>query len=170
MDDWQSFIGEHPDTEVMLYVRSHPEMLNAPDEGEQYLLEAAAYFLREALVENLLVQGADPNQVDTAGESALHSAIKAYGQGPGTSLSIVKLLIEHGADIERRCFPDFTALHRACVSGALDVVSLLVVQGADINARSEDRGDGGRRPLDIAEMYKHKHLTQYLRDCGGKNA
>ncbi len=72
--------------------------------------------------------------------------------------------------IEKRGFPDFTALHRACLTGAIDIVSLLLSHGADINARSEDRGDGGRRPLDIAEMHKHKVIAQHLRERGGKYA
>ncbi len=171
MEDWDEFICERTDDEVLEYIRAHPELVNIPDYAtEQCLLEQAAFYLRAALVDGLLEMGADPNHLDPAGQLPLHSAIASYSDNPELSLTITRSLLGHGADIEKRGLPDFTALHRACVVGALDVVSLLLSLGADVNAKSEDRGDGGRTPLDVAEMHKHREVAQCLRDHGGKYA
>jgi ankyrin repeat protein len=171
MENWDEFICERTDDDVMVYIRAHPELVNTPDcATEQCLLEQAAFYLRTALVDGLLEMGADPNHLDPAGQLPLHSAIASYRDNPELSLTITKSLLRHGADIEKRGLPDFTALHRACLVGALDVVSLLLSCGADANARSEDRGDGGRTPLDVAEMHKHREVAQCLRNHGGENA
>ena len=171
MEDWEAFMCERADSEVVEYIRGHPELINVPDEStEQCLLDRAAYYLRGDLVEELLKMGADPNHLDPAGQLPLHSAIASYNDEPKMSLAIANALLRYGADIEKRGYPDFTALHRACLVGAHEVVSLLLSLGADVNPRSEDRGDGGRTPLDVAEMHKHREIAQYLRNHGGKNA
>ncbi|HEV2611530.1 MAG TPA: ankyrin repeat domain-containing protein [Noviherbaspirillum sp.] len=171
MEYWEEFIGRQTDAEVLQYVHNHPELINARDEStDHYLLERAAFTLRLDLVEALLGLGANPNQLDPAGQLPLHSAIEAYWDNPRKSLALTKLLIDHGADIENRGYPDFTALHRASLRNAFDIVILLVTMGADINARSEDRGDGGRTPLDVAEMHKLSGIAQYLREHGAVNA
>jgi ankyrin repeat protein len=170
MEDWDEFIYEHSDSAVVEYVRAHPEFINTPDSSEQYLLRGAAFYLRVELVEQLLKLGAELNQLDPAGQLPLHSAIESYSDDPAKSLTLVKTLLNYGADIERRGYPDFTALHRACLSGSLDIVLLLLSHGANINARAEDRGDGGRRPLDVAEMHKHEAIVECLRAHGGNYA
>lgn len=170
VQDWDDFIGERTDAEILQYVRTHPESINAPDSSERFLLRATAWYLRVEVVEQLLKMGAQPNVVDPCGDLPLHSAIGSCSDEPAKSLAVVKTLLDHGADIEQRGYPDFTALHRACLSGSLDIVLLLLSRGADVNARSEDRGDGGRRPLDIAQMHGRESIAQCLRAQGGQAA
>jgi ankyrin repeat protein len=55
----------------------------------------------------------------------------------------VRLLIERGADLDRRDFPDNAApLHLAAVHGDLETISLLVEAGADVDGRGDDYGIG----------------------------
>jgi ankyrin repeat protein len=54
-----------------------------------------------------------------------------------------RLLIERGADLDAREFPDNAApLHFAAMYGDLDMVRLLVEAGADVDGRGDDPGVG----------------------------
>ena len=51
----------------------------------------------------------------------------------------VRLLIERGADLNRRDFPDNAApLHFAAMYGDLETIRLLVEAGADIDGKGDD--------------------------------
>lgn len=167
---WDDLIWQDFDSGLRHLIQTESSRVNLPDLSGEYVLERAAFHQRTDLVEKLLSSGAYPNQLDDLGQLPLHSALVYYEDEPEASFAIVKLLLDHGADIEKRGYPDFTALHRACLANAFDIVKLLLDHGAEINARSEDRGDGGRTALDIAEMYKHQQIVHYLRLKGGKNA
>jgi ankyrin repeat protein len=53
------------------------------------------------------------------------------------------LLIERGADLNRRDFPDNAApLHFAAAHGDLEMIRLLVEAGADVESRGDDHGVG----------------------------
>jgi ankyrin repeat protein len=66
------------------------------------------------------------------GETALHLAA---GEG---HLEIVKLLLEHGADVNAKTAYE-TALHLAAGEGHLEIVKLLLEHGADVNAKTAVR-------------------------------
>lgn len=170
IESWDDLIWGASAMSLLETINGEPALINMPDSFGEYAIQCAAFNHKADLVEALLKLGADPNQLDDQGQLPLHSAMTYYEDNPAESLSIVKLLLSYGADIEKRGYPDFTALHRACLSNALDVVQVLLNVGAEINARSEDRGDGGRTPLDVAEMHKHHQIAAYIRQRGGKNA
>jgi ankyrin repeat protein len=75
----------------------------------------------------LLDQGADVAELDTAGEPALLIASLAG------HADVVALLLEHGSDIHVRNKGGLTALHAAAYGGNLEVVELLVAKGAPVN-------------------------------------
>ncbi|KAI8514584.1 Unconventional myosin-XVI [Branchiostoma belcheri] len=66
------------------------------------------------------------------GETALHWASR-YGQ-----TGVVKLLIQHGADVGARDIDGGTALHLAIRNGHTRIVELLIQHGADVTARDKD--------------------------------
>lgn len=89
----------------------------------------------------LLSNGADPHAMDHHGRGPLHYAVDWQ------NVEIVKLLLEVGADVNKRCKCDMTVLHIAV--GQLrdaEMVKLLLEAGADINAS----GDNMPPPLHIA--------------------
>ena len=65
-------------------------------------------------------------------------------------LNVVKLLIESGADIQRRGQFGYTALHAAAQCGHLEVVQALVKYGASVNCKNDD----GDIPLILGVLEK----------------
>lgn len=74
------------------------------------------------------------------------------------SLSMLKLLLDCGANIEQSCKQGSTPLLAACSAGFRVGVQLLVERGANLKARSED----GRTCLLIAQKRRHQSLVDYL--------
>lgn len=105
---------------------------------------------RVAEVEALLRRGADPNlRVNLPGPFAF------WGGGPSKASSddrtilmltagnpktdILRLLLEHGADVNRKQNGSFasTALDLAALSGSVEGLKLLIAKGAEMNPRNE---------------------------------
>merc|ERR1719329_313796 len=85
----------------------------------------------------LLEQGANVNQRNTSGNTAL---MEAASMG---ALDIMRLLIENGANVNQENTRGNTALMQAVSMGALNIVCLLVEQGANMNEQDKC----GRTPL-----------------------
>ena len=81
-------------------------------------------------VEELIDKGADVNQKDEDGNTALMRA-SYWGYK-----EVVELLIRNGADVNQKDEDGNTALMRASCGGRKEVVELLIQKGADVNAKS----------------------------------
>jgi len=95
-----------------------------------------------------------PNQLGRW--TALHFASDAG------RLDNVKVLLEHGASVDRPSGSDRTALHIACVKGNLDIVSTLIDHGADLGCKDLD----GWLALHFASYNKHIEIVKLLLDAG----
>lgn len=82
----------------------------------------------ENVVRLLLERGADPKAVETDGSTPLHSA------AAGGLVSIMKLLIEHGAEVGAKS-KDGTALALVAYYGHENAVRFLISKGADVTDR-----------------------------------
>jgi cytohesin len=117
-------------------------------------LEAAAYNAQPEACDKLLHYGADPNTFhEPTGETVLHQAITKTTSASERTL-IVKSLIAHGADVNRKTVPGVetqcfmrdirtrgeTPLHRAAAYGDSEMVSALIEAGAD-KAAKDMNGD-----------------------------
>jgi ankyrin len=91
----------------------------------------------------------------------------------------MRLLIEHGADLQARTKRGFSALHFAARDGDLDATQLLLDAGVDVNIRSQpdpsEKGggptydatiSGGSTPLLVATVRGHLELAEFLLDRG----
>lgn len=90
--------------------------------------------MQEALASGEINVNACPNWDSWEGETALHRAAE-YGH-----LELVRLLISHGAEIERRDHSPVgpkTALHIAAHNGHVPIVEELLQNGADVTTRGE---------------------------------
>eukprot|EP00210_Caulerpa_lentillifera_P006930 g6626.t1 len=80
----------------------------------------------------LLSHGADITTPREDGSSALDLAIMTE------DISLMKLLMDQGFNIEHKCSRGWTPLMTACSRGFSKGVALLIKRGADINAQNED--------------------------------
>jgi hypothetical protein len=122
--------------------------VNYRDEsGDTVLMDAVHLNQPLELILLLLDEGADVNAKNTnknyfkEEESAL-----IYAAGNPHSASIIKLLLERGANVNIQDGKGRTALMRQAFWGGLEEVKLLLSKGADVNIKDKN----GRTALEIA--------------------
>ncbi|KAF2848254.1 ankyrin [Plenodomus tracheiphilus IPT5] len=81
---------------------------------------------RTALVRFLLDHGANPNQLQGPDRNGPGTCLRTAVQR--SSLEVIELLIQHGAQIEQS-----GAMHQAAVNGRIDAMDLLLRCGANVN-------------------------------------
>jgi len=117
--------------------------------------EGHAFEAKKALecMKHLILQGADINKADEDGYTPLIFACRIGSTG----IERVKLLVEHGADVNGECnyLGKSYVLHFAADSGSVPLVKYLVEQGA--NPRNKDHK--GRKPVNLAGS---KGVRDYL--------
>ena len=124
-------------------------------------LQAAAEEVRVSVVEALLSAGADPMAMNHRHESLLYrvadSARRRWSWGPAgrvdsgvkEAASVVRALVEAGADVSSRDYWFETPLHVAAGFGSTAVVEALLAAGADAMAQRFD----GVTPLHAGSDY-----------------
>jgi ankyrin repeat protein len=103
------------------------------------LLHKAAKLDNIHCVEFLLTKGISASVKDNGGRMPLHYCV-ANHSFTNDRAKIVKLLLDHGADMEDKTDSGIPALHLAAVYGTTDMVQLLLNLGANVNAKNE-QGD-----------------------------
>jgi uncharacterized protein len=116
------------------------------------------------LVEWLMAKGANVNVNCCGGDTPLDIAISI---GLKTqSYELFQFLLDHGADPEFRGFNTQTALHTACVWGAMPAIETLLARGANVNARSLI--DGAWTPLMAAAAAGRADIVELLLRHGAR--
>lgn len=146
---------------VAALIRGHPELHSYV--GQAGGLIDVLYREAPALLETALEAGRGPD----AGQAGRCEALLQVAACEG-HLDLLRLLICHGADLERRNKYGEVALGYACSWGQLEAVKILVEAGADVNAIEVDPETGYRNtPLDCTRQYPE--IAAYLRGCGGRH-
>ncbi|XP_029658013.1 sarcoplasmic reticulum histidine-rich calcium-binding protein [Octopus sinensis] len=96
----------------------------------------------------------DINSINSAGLTPLHQAVL------DGNIAVTKLLIAHGADVNKQDEDFWTPLHAACAEGHSDIVRYLLAQGADRQILT----DNGERPLDLVEPTDFSTIKAMLED------
>lgn len=102
----------------------------------------------------------DISGINDAGLTPLHQAVL------DGNIMAVRLLIQHGADINKQDEDSWTPLHAACAEGHADIVKFLLKNGADKTILTED----GERPLDLVEPTDFPTIRVMLGDAAGKSS
>ena len=82
-----------------------------------------------SILKNFLDKGASAQTTDEELNTPLHNVLHA---------SFVKLLLEHGADIDAKNRQGHTPLYAACASGRLEAAEELIAHGADVKEVTSD--------------------------------
>jgi ankyrin repeat protein len=145
---------------VMAQIKETPALLEAHSGDGWTPLHLAAFFGSQPLAEGLLAQGAsiDSRSTNNMQNTPLHAAVA------GRHASMVRFLLERGADANARQSGGWTPLQGAAQAGDRDMVEALIANGAQINARA----DNNQCALDMALMRGHQELAELLEGLGAK--
>ena len=114
----------------------------------------------EARLRSLLDSGADPNQRDANGNSALIAAVAAG------HASAARVLLAAGANPNLASSGGRTPLIEAAIGGRMEIARLLISAGADVN--TSERGAG--TALEAAEREGHTAMAALLRSSGARTS
>jgi len=130
----------------------------------RYPLHAAAFSEKIEVVRKLIeYDPADINAKDEDGDTPLLLVSGGLSFKDG---SVLRFLLEHGADVNVRNQFGWTPLHLASIngSGALGVVRLMLKHGAEVEAKNKS----GKTALNFAAERGHDEVVELLREHGAK--
>jgi ankyrin repeat protein len=152
--------GEHFQTADLL--RHNGADLDVRGQYGRNPLPAAAYSGILEVVRILIeCDPANINAREEDGETPLHWASRSYNFKDG---SVLRLLLEHGADVNAQSQTGRTPLHVASYRGALEVVRVLLEHGADVEPKKND----GNTALQEAAGRGHDEIVNLLQEHGAK--
>jgi ankyrin repeat protein len=126
------------------------------DEFIQPEIVKASYANDYETVARLLNEGADPNEHDQLGATALH------GAAVRDNAAMARLLISHGADARFSLDGEWPPIY-AAVRNSVEVTKLLIDQGVDVNASV---GSSGDTPMTWASHENRADIAEVLRHAG----
>jgi len=141
------------------------------DQRGSTALHGAVYWGQQEAAEVLLEAGADPNASSRDGFLQIAPLGSAVATTPGIPqpsddedavLGLVRLLLEHGADVNGRRGDGMTALHAACWRGLARVAQELLDAGADPALTATAGPHQGQTPADTAHAQGHLVLAARL--------
>ena len=135
-------------------IADNPGVINHHASDGFTLLGLACFFGHEGIAEFLISAGADVNLPanNSLQVYPLHSAVAAK------NISIARLLLQHGADVNAKQMSGITPLHSAAHNGQTAMVELLLANNADKNSRTEE----GKSPADMAEEAGFKEISESI--------
>jgi hypothetical protein len=133
------------------------KMENIRDEKGHTPLHNAVIKEDAVLVQKLLADGVDIDIICSRGEELGKTAL--YIAVAGANLEIVKLLIEHKANLSAAAWNGTFPLQRAAAMGQFDIVKLLIANGAN----KQQKTLTGKTALMWAEQNGHANIAALLK-------
>lgn len=110
-----------------------------------------------ASIKWLLSRGVELSFRDEEGYTVLHSALE---RAKPDRDEILRLLLQHGADVNAHGINDWTPAHMAAIREDIEALKLLIQFGADLSIRT--RIDDYATPLEEARKLKKTNAVQFL--------
>lgn len=132
--------------------------VNATNQVGGTALMAACASYRVEVVDYLLRAGADPNIRTKEGQTALHTAVGSSPSMPDRQRDCVRLLLNHGADINAQDRCGITPLMNAAWFGCTPSVTELLNAGATAELKDLQ----GRTAKDMAVLKKRSDILGLL--------
>lgn len=115
-----------------------------------------ACILRNAEMTKLLLEAGADTEVAWGGQTALRLAVGAHVKPP--SIAVVKLLVEHGADLNHLGDRGRSIMHSAVAGGDEEIVKLLAARGYSLTAPDAT----GMTPLQAANEWSPDNGAEAL--------
>lgn len=181
----------HTLTDRLTKKRRQYQYLEARDEQGKTALLLAIEYEKLRMIDELLEAGADPNAISPGGLRPLHliSSFKktnialflikkgalvnehAHTRFKNTPLhyavsdqniSLVKILIKYGADVDLKNYRGWTALHWAALRDNASLIKLLYEAKANVDVQDKN----GYTPLHLAALHASKNAVRVLLELG----
>lgn len=135
-------------------IMHHADGINAWSGDGFHALGLACFFGATQSAAYCIAHGADVNRASNNPFTVapIHSATAA------DSITITSMLLEAGADANKRQQGGFCAIHTAAQHGNRAMCELLIAHGADIRLATDD----GQTAAHIARNHNHTHLSDIL--------
>jgi hypothetical protein len=130
-------------------------------------LHGAAYSGNFEVVRKLIEYCGNPAYINAREQNGGETPLYWASGGPSRNFqggSVIRLLLEHGADINVQTDAGLTPLYRASSYGLLEVVRLLLEHGAEVEVKNKY----GKTALQEAAERGHDEVVELLREHGAK--
>jgi len=114
-------------------------------------------------IEKILNDGIDINSKNENGNTPLTYILEKYPYGMDNDIfQIIKLLVDHGADIHLSNNKNQTPLILASMTGGVDLIKFFIDNGSNVNRCDQE----GISPLIYAIWASHHNRVKFLIDAG----
>ena len=150
--------------DIIRWLLNHGADANACTSSLRTPLYIAAYHMHLDAVQILLKHNADLSLQDISGETPLHETVTNSDDSSREEqrVTIMRLLLEHGAD-PNKCTNDLrTPLHEASSRGQVEAARLLLSYGVKV----DEKDHKGKTPFQLAASKGHDEIMKLLVEHG----